>query len=199
MAFVVEDGSGLELANAYETLEEFKEHHDDRGVDYSAFTDPQIQVGLVKAADYVDKRFGRRFRGCKLSRVQGLEWPRTSAYTDDDYLFSGVPVVLKKAIAEYAMIVLQLGRDLAPMPAPDFGIQDPATGEVSNDSSGKIIEKIEEVGPIKESTTYAEGNSTGKPMVGTGNLSQQIPEYPQADLWIEELITSYTSRELSRG
>ena len=199
MAFQVEDGTGLADATAYMSVADFKEYHDDRGGDYSDHDDPAIQVGIVQATDYVDKRFGRRYRGCRSTQAQALEWPRVDAYNDEDQAFDDVPRPLTKAIAEYAMIVLQMDRNLAPIPTPGFSITDPDTGESSGEGSGQIIEKSEEVGPIKETTKWASGNSSGKPMVGTGNLSQSIPEYPQADLWIEEIIDSYVSRDVSRG
>jgi hypothetical protein len=199
MAFTPETGVGLTTSNAYMTEAEYRAYHADRGTVVTAQLTAAVTAAIVRATDYVDKRFGRRFRGDKMSQQQALEWPRSDAYTDEDYLLTGVPVVLKRAIAEYALLSIQLGRDLAPVPAPDYGILDPVTGEVTNVSSGKITEKSEEVGPIKESTKYATGDQTGRPMVGTGNLSQSLPEYPQADLWLEELLDGYASRELTRG
>lgn len=197
MAFTPEDGTGVVGANAYITVAEFKAHHDDRGQDYTgAADDDAIEVAIILATDYVDKRFGRRFRGWKESRQQGLEWPRSDAYDDDDYLLLDVPPELKKAVSEYALLVIQLGRNLAPPSPPDFGVLDPATGEVTNDSSGRITSKKEKVGPIEDSTAYGD---SARPVAGTGNLIQRIPEYPQADLWIEHLITGYNSRRLHRG
>lgn len=199
MAFTVETGVGLAAANAYMTEAEYRAYHADRGTVVTSQTQAQIETAIVRATDYVDKRFGRRFRGDRLSSDQALEWPRSDAYTDEDFLISGVPALLKRAIAEYALLSIYLGRNLAPVPAPDFGILDPTTGEVTNVSSGKITEKTEEVGPIKETTKYAQGDQTGRPMVGTGNLTQNVPEYPQADMWLEELLRPYGQRELVRG
>ena len=90
-----------------------------------------------------------------------------------------------------------IGGNDAVLAAYSVGVRE--TGEVVNDSAGKIIEKSEEVGPVKESTTYADGTQTNKPMTGSGNMTQNIPEYPQADLWIEEIIDPYISRRLIRG
>ena len=147
MAFTVEDGTGLNAANAYLALADFKTHHDDRGSDYSDFDDTAIEQGIVQATDYIDKRFGRRFRGCKSTYAQGLEWPRVDAYTDEDYTLRDVPVPLEKATAEYALIALRLARDLAPIPQPGFSIVDPVTGEV-DEGGGQVSEKKEVVGPI---------------------------------------------------
>lgn len=198
MAFTLEDGTGVSGANAYISDTYFTTYHTDRGVD-ATYTATEIQQHIIRASDYVDKRFGRRFRGFKLRSDQGREWPRLDAYSDDDHTLSGVPDKLEFAIAEYSLLSLQLDRNLAPMPTPDFGVQDPETGDVTQTGGGKIIEKSEEVGPLKESTKYAAGNTTGKPMAGTGNMILNIPEYPQADLWIEELTDPYGNRSLTRG
>ena len=56
------------------------------------------------------------------------------------------------------------------------------------------------MGPIEDTTEWADGGATGRPMTGSGSaMTQQIPAYPQADLWIEEIIDSYTSREVHRA
>ena len=203
MAFTVEDGSQPAGANAYMTVAEFKTHHSDRGVEAitnADFTDSEIQAGIVNATDYIDKRFGRRFRGWRRSRSQSLEWPRTDAYDDDDYLLPDIPDALKKGCAEYALLQLQLGRNLAPPPDTGFSTIDPETGEVEYEK-GTVTGEKEQVGPILTETRYSDGGgfSSSKPMTSSGNLLQQIPEYPQADLWMEELLRSYGSRGLIRG
>lgn len=175
--FVVETGDGVIGANGYITVAQFKDHHDGRGRVYTPYTDPAIQAAIVRATDYVDKRFGRRFLGSRQQKNQGLEWPRISAYDADDFLLTGVPVQLIKAVAEYAWIAANLGAsELAPNP----------TG-----AAGGIIE--ETVGPI--TTRYSDRD---RPMTSTGNLIQDIPVYPEADLWIEELIRR-NNRELARA
>lgn len=197
MAFTIEDGSGVIGANGYITAAEFKTHHKDRGNDLDAEADGDVQAWIIQASDYVDKRFGRRFRGYRSSGTQGLEWPRMDAYDDGNYQFPDIPEQLKKAIAEYAVLVKDLGRNLAPVPGTEFGIVAPATGTVTTTPSGAISSKTEKVGPIEESTGYEQPN---RPMTSTGNpLTQRIPEYPQADLWIEELIVGSSSRTVVRG
>lgn len=179
MAFVftAEDGTGLTAANSYATVDEFKDHHDGRGRDYAAYTDPQIQAALVKASDYIDKRFGRRWKGYRGSKNQGLDWPRIDAFDESDFLLSDVPDQLTKAAVEYAWLALTLGTELAPVPAK---------------TAGRITK--EKVGPIE--TAY--GSDT-QPMSSTGNLIQSIPEYPEADLWIEGLLQSSAARNVFRG
>lgn len=202
MAFIVEDGTRKSDATAYMTVQQWKDHHTDRGVGSATdgtFSDGEIQGGIVNATDYIDKRFGRRFRGWRSTKSQALEWPRTDAFDDDDYLLDGMPDQLLKGTAEYALLALQLfPRNLAPPPTNEFGILDPTTGEGSSEGSGQLSKSTDIVGPIEETREY-QSTSGSKPMTSTGNLIQRIPEYPQADLWLEELTRSAISRTLLRG
>jgi hypothetical protein len=201
MAFVVLDPIAPQAdANAYISVAEFKSHHVDRNVTAVAedeFDTAQIQGAIVKATDYIDKRFGKRFRGYKRTRAQSLEWPRIDAYDNDDYDLADRPRQLSQACAEYTLLALQLGRDLAPPVAPGFGVLDPATGETESAGSGQLTGNREAVGPIETEQRFAETSTTGRT---TGNqLASDLPSYPQADLWIEELLRSSTSRKLHRG
>ncbi len=202
--FVVEDGTRKSDANAYITVQEWKDHHQGRGVASvtdGAYSDTEIESGIVNATDYIDKRFGdNRFRGWRSTRNQALEWPRTDAFDDDDYTFPDVPNQLKKGTAEYALLALQLDRNLAPVPGTTFGIVDPVTGTVTTQASTQLSRSTEKVGPIEDTKAYQDGTSTNKPMVSTGSpMSQSIPEYPQADEWIKHLLRSTTSRVVLRG
>lgn len=195
MAFTVEDGTGLEAANAYITEAEYRAHHADRGVDVTEQTQVQVEAAIVNATDYADKRFGRRYKGWKQNRDQGLEWPRIDAYDDDDHLFDKVPKALKRAIAEYAWLYTQLQRNLAPVPGTGFPVVDPGTGEVTTQPGGMVQSVREKVGPLEEATTFSR---EGTPFKSTGNpLVTLVPEYPQADMWIEELIRN--DRIITRG
>lgn len=196
MAFVVEDGTRKADANSYNSEAEFRAHHADRGVDVTAMTQAEVEACLVNGTDYLDKRFGRRYRGYRASKAQALEWPRTSAFDDDDYSLDGVPRQLKLALNEYGLIAHQLGGQLAPVPGNEFTTVDPATGDVTTQA---VSGKTEKVGPITEATQYGTSASFNRPMTSSGNLIQKIPEYPQADLWVEEIIVSSVSRDVRRG
>jgi len=174
MAFTPETGTGLATANAYITLAAFKAHHNDRGRVYTGlYTDPVIQTAIVKATDYLDKRFGRRFRGVKGSSAQALAWPRISAFDASGYAFEGVPRQLAMATAEYAWVALGLG-----------------TTELAPTVEGSVEEKTETVGPISTSLRYSTRFSDNSLVTG-------IMEYPEADLWVLELLESTQSREVS--
>ena len=122
MAFTVEDGSGVEGANAYETIAEVTAYLTDRGRaaenGWSTASASTQQAAIVKATDYAEKRFGPRFVGEPASDTQGLSFPREGGFdsrllrhiADDE-----IPKALKQAIAEYS--VRSLDATLLPDPA----------------------------------------------------------------------------------
>ena len=139
MAFVVEDGTGLENANSYISIDEFKDYWTDRNVDYSTKTDTEIQASLIKATQYIDNNYV--FIGYKNNYNQGLEFPRYNALDRNGYLVVDIPKCLKYAICEASAININ-GADLFAS------------------SEDGITEKTENVGPVE--TTYKYKNkSTG--------------------------------------
>lgn len=188
MAFTVEDGNGLPTANAYIEVAFADDYWSDRGdAAWAAASEPNKQVAIVKATDYIDKVFGGRFKGSKAfvtrpkpdeSVDQALEFPRTEedAYVGTTNWSVGsvqypsppekpvaMPKALKQACAEYAMRALLNGKLL----------QDPEV-----DASGVQLQtKTENVGPIQ--TTYVYYNSGG---------IQITQPYPAADLLLRSLL-----------
>jgi hypothetical protein len=75
MAIVIEDGTGILSANAYGDNVEFKAYHADRG---NAFTGGggDIDKACIRATDYIENRFGRRFKGVK--QFAGLSTARST-------------------------------------------------------------------------------------------------------------------------
>lgn len=67
MAFVVEDGTGQKGATSYGTIAGFRAYFADRGVDVTApvLSDVVIQGLLTVATDYIDTRWGERFKGVR--------------------------------------------------------------------------------------------------------------------------------------
>lgn len=212
MAFLVEDGSGVPGANAYITEQEFRDHHTDRGRDVTPLTQAQVEVSIVRASDYLDKRFSRRYRGVRLTKPQGMEWPRLDAYDDDDFLYGDVdkiPRQLRKACAEYAIRAFVYG-ELAPDPlraAPSQDLSDVDTDVTQNPNviSGllkSITQRVE--GAVTDSRTFitsAELSSMMRTRSSGSSLisGYNIPEYPEADLWMEELLRPSNNRRAVRG
>lgn len=183
MAFVAEDGTGLTTSNAYIAVAFADDYHADRGnTDWAAATEAQKQAALIRASDYIDKRFGRRFKGWKQTKQQAMEWPRLDALDSDDYLLNSpddsIPRQLQKACAEYAL------RALSTLPlAPD-------NSNVGLDSLKEKVGPIE-VTQVRQAYKTASGSSLVSAV--------SIPEYPEADLWIEELLKPYGMGKIVRG
>jgi hypothetical protein len=154
MALVLQDDTGtIAGANAYVDVAYFKAYHDDRGGDYSAYTDDQIEKAIIRATDYTDTRF--RFVGDKLSgRGQTTAWPRSSALDRDDNLITDVPREVKDAVCEYAFRALSAAL-----------VADPTRDETGRYATSTSFS----AGPVSESVSFS----------GAGGFS--MPDYPAAD------------------
>ena len=67
MAFTVENGTGILAANSYMTVAEVSTYLTDRGREtaWDAATAAVAQGALIEATDYIEQRFGERFKGTK--------------------------------------------------------------------------------------------------------------------------------------
>lgn len=202
MAFTVEDGTGLANANSYVTVEFVDEYFNDRGSDLWDGTPERKQQAIVRATDYIEKRFGRKFRGWKQSRAQGLSWPRFNAVDNSGHLYSeedNIPRKLKMAVAEYALRAILQG-ELAPDPGLPVDGQsfDSTITAPSQNLQTRISQTTEKVGPLSTTVTYQDKSAAGIPKSSLVD-SSLIPEYPAADMLLEELIANTLSRKLTRG
>jgi hypothetical protein len=211
--FTVEDGSGIANSNAYVTEAFTDTHHTDRNnTIWDDFTTEEKEAAIIRASDYIDKRFGRRFRGIRRQKDQGLEWPRLDAFDDDGFLMSGVddvPRQIQKATAEYALRAALCGV-LTPdpiLPVPKQSMESGAAARDKDVITGEVIRKRDKVGSLEEERWYQSASQTAAKNLGAGAKGVQsslindfvIPEYPEADLWIEELLRPSMSLSLIRG
>lgn len=99
---IVETGAGLEEANSYVTIAEFKAYCELRGhAEAAEMTDAEITVKLVEATEYVDTY--RRFKGLAETTDQGLQFPRTSLTDWSRRPVLGIPKKLKNAVCYLAV------------------------------------------------------------------------------------------------
>lgn len=174
MAFVAEDGTGLSNANAFADVAFFKTYHDDRGNSYTTLSsDTLIQQVLVRASDYIQRRFGTKFVGLPLNDSQTLAWPRQDAYYPSGWAIEGIPLEVKQATAEYALRAVS--GSLAPDPSYDV-------------SNGPIVEREERAGPIVERYKF-----------GQGGMVMTFRKYPLADSLLAPLLVGGGSTFLLRA
>ena len=150
---IVEDGTGLEDANSYVNIEDYKTYWIDRNIDISNKSDIELQASLVLATQYIDNNYN--FVGYKSSHKQSLEFPRYNAYTREGYRINGVPKKLIYAVNEAGYMSLN-GTSLFASTQSD------------------IKERTEDVGPIK--TTYKYGD------IPTGRITYQVIKIYLKDL-----------------
>jgi hypothetical protein len=169
MAFVVEDGTGLTNATAFVSTAYVDSYLADRGRStengWQSQASSAKQAAIIAATDYIEHRFGHRYKGTRANETQALGWPRSYVYDRDGYLLddTALPAALEKATAEYA--IRALGGDL--QPDPTFS------------DTGKAITRLRErVGPIETETQYEAG----------GSVSQVTRSYPAADNLLRSLL-----------
>lgn len=209
MAFLAEDGTGLEASNSYIAVALADTHHTDRAnTQWDDMTTAEKEAALIRATDYIEKRFGRKFVGRRTNKTQALEWPRVDAEDRDGFLLSGIdvdaiPRQLQKATAEYALRAF-IYNVLSPDVPPAVPSQDLRTGGTrgTQEASGSIVKErikvdvIEEEKEYRSLSSFGEGNITIKSSLVS---DAAIPEYPEADMWIQELLKSATVVRLERA
>jgi len=210
VTIVAEDGSGNPDANSYITEAYADAYHEDRGNTYwAALCDDDRAMCLIRATDYIDKRFGDKFRGYRMQKDQALAWPRLAAFDDDNFTLDDVPAKLQKATAEYALRAA-IYNVLAPDAVRTTPSQDMSSENPNGDSAGLIVgplkSKSVKVGPIEKSLTYeglsalAIANSRGSRVTQSTIINDLfVPQYPEADMLIEHLIDQSVSIRLERS
>lgn len=167
---VVEDGTGLAAANTYAVFADMDAYHSIRGnTDWADATESDKVVALVRATDYIDRRFD--FKGYLANPDdQALSFPRITIYDSEGRDQSDVvPPQIVDAVAEYVLQVLQDPNNADLMPDLE-------------DQSGKFITmEREKIGPIEEETRYSEDKGTST-----------VKSYPYADriIWDSGLVSS---------
>lgn len=165
MAFVVEDGTGLDDANAGASDIDADVYFEERAVTAWTGTDVVKQSAIIRATDYIELRFASRFAGTKEFDLQALSFPRL----DTNGGSIGVPTAYMRAVFEYAL------RALSGPLAPDLTVA----------ASGlSIIAESHKTGPITDSFRYASK--------GTGSMPTIFKPYPAADALLYPLLKRST-------
>lgn len=146
MALIVEDGSIVENANSYVSVEEARTYASERNYSLPALPEEgqndALEALLIKAVDFLEGQRAK-YQGEKVSSLQALQFPRYNVYIDGFPLDENViPRILKAAQIELAVAAFA-GISLQPT------------------RSGAAI-KRKKLGPLE--TEYAEG-STFRPII----------------------------------
>lgn len=188
MAFIIEDGISRRRANSYVSVDFFRDYSTDRGrTTLAALTDDAIEVLLIRATDYVETRWGLRFKGCRKTTYQGLSWPRLEAYNNEGLLFTGIPDQLCRAVVELAQRANGLDRLIADPPAP-YPVKD-GSGATVSASTGEIHSETKQAEGLRKTTTYAHsGLKSSRTITHTQLSGVSIQEFPQVTQLVADLI-----------
>jgi len=165
MAFVVEDGTGVAGANSYASVEFADAYFEERGNEvWAAIAGPADKEKLlIRATDYIELVYARRFMGDMVLISQALSWPR---YYADPHLHTVVPLALQKATAEYAL----RANDGPLLPDPTVDANGVAT---------VVTKKV--IGPIEKEFK----------VMGSGRINS-FRSYPVADAYMVSLLAPGT-------
>jgi hypothetical protein len=84
MTLIVEDGTVVADANSFNTVAQFKTFATNNGATAAAEADDdQVEVALIKAAQYMQQKFRLMWRGSIIEATQSLSWPRRGVPVTD--------------------------------------------------------------------------------------------------------------------
>lgn len=185
MAMIVETGTGVAGANSYTTLAFVQAYFDDRGGNTAwdaLATDADQEYILIKATDYIEKRFSEKWVGDKNDNTNELSWPRHNVYDRHHrilYSNTEIPPELQKAVAEYAVRAITAAL-----------IADPSTQGLEVEESEKKIGPIEKREKFMKNGGLRQKSSLVRDSV--------FKEYPAADLLIEKFLARTNSKRMVR-
>lgn len=116
MEIIIEDGSGLADSEAYISVADADSYHAARGNTlWGTLSGTEKEAALRRATDYLTQAYRPRWKGCRVSSTQALDWPRVGVCVDGFPIASdAVPAVVVRACAEMAFKAAQgeLAEDL---------------------------------------------------------------------------------------
>jgi hypothetical protein len=128
---VVEDGTGLPLADSYVSEDYLDAYIDARAITLAS---GDAEAALVRATAAIDARYAGAFPGYRLAgRSQGLEWPRQNAWDAQGWLIPDniVPVEVLDATCEAAIRELSEPGSMMPDLKRGGAIQSVRAGSVA--------------------------------------------------------------------
>lgn len=174
MALIVEDGTGLATAEAYNSVATFKAYCDLRGLSYAGKTDPQIEQALRRANTRLDALIMGYFSsGYRITVTQALLFPMSGLFDRGGYSIAAnaVPRQVLYAEAELALRELNSPGSLAPDVTP-----------------GTVKKRVKVEGAVE--VEYA---------VGSGGAQSQIPVITLVDQILAPLIGAVSSPYVGRA
>lgn len=146
MALVVEDGTGVATANAYDDISNFLLYWLDRNIDYSDFDAEVISAAIIDATGFIEGAYLGQWKGYVKTAEQALAWPRTDVVSVEGSPIAEMPTKLKRAMYELAAKSLN-GTVLWPQPSRDPNLKrekkqvGPMIKEIEYDTGARLTTK----------------------------------------------------------
>jgi hypothetical protein len=129
VTIIVEDGSGVEDANSYVSVEDVRTYATQRGVTLPS-DDDELAALVIKAADFIES-FACDFQGAKTDCEQAMQWPRTGVVVCCNEIASNViPKELKKAQCA-SVLAANEGIVLQPNITPESYVVEETVGPIT--------------------------------------------------------------------
>lgn len=142
MALIIETGAGLPDADSYTSVADADAYHAKRqNTAWAAFDSPTKESLLIKATEYMVGQYRERWKGCRRTTTQALDWPRYDVELDDVGFGAYAAYVASDIVPDQvqnACAVLALQAN---------------SGDLAPAIKRTVKEKV--IGPIK--TVYADG------------------------------------------
>lgn len=139
----VEDGTGLEDADSYVSIEYADTYFASRGFDWSTLSNDEKCQLLIKATDYIDNIY--EWYGIKKTQAQSLRFPRKNLRDIDGYEVSDIPVRLKQAVCEAVKILVD---------GSDLFVTASENGAVTSEKIGELSFSYDVSQKVKDETLY---------------------------------------------
>lgn len=165
MSIIVEDGTGMIDSDAYVSVAEADAYFGLRAIaTWAGLSTAEKEAAIVDGTDYIGIRWSC-LKGEVVNEFQALPFPRTE--------WDGIPVALKRACMEYALLSSEGDLWLRPEVDP---------------SGLAVAERTEKVGPIEERIKFGVNNQTG---VGT---YMKFAPIPKADTLMRAFVCNEQGR-----
>ncbi|HEX2554235.1 MAG TPA: DnaT-like ssDNA-binding protein [Microvirga sp.] len=140
MALIVEDGTGMDLAESYASVEEMDAYDVARNAPAEAVDLAAQERALRRATAWIEATYHGRWKGRRATALQGLAWPRVGAVDPEGFSIAStsVPRAVKHATIEVAIAILE-GASLDTRP----------------DQTAAVSRKRVKAGPVETETEYA--------------------------------------------
>ncbi len=113
MTLIIEDGSVVENANSYVSIDDCDTYHSNLGNATWTGTDAVKKAAILRAMAWIESQ---SWEGRKTAYENPLSWPRADVVTRDGYLIpeDEVPIQVVNALCEAALVELESAGALRP-------------------------------------------------------------------------------------